>query len=108
MADNTFIQKLQEKRSKYNYADQARTQAASLKQLSAGIYTEEERFVYELLQNAVDAFVDTNETSLRIRIEIKDNVLCFMHNGAPFSERDIEGLCDVGRSNKASDDKASN
>lgn len=103
-----FIGDLQKKRSNYNYADQARTQAESLKQLSAGIYTEEERFVYELLQNAVDAFVDTKESTLNVKIEIKNSVLCFMHNGAQFSERDIEGLCDVGRSNKSSNDKASN
>lgn len=103
-----FIETLQKKRSDYNYADQARTLAESLKQLSAGIYTEEERFVYELLQNAVDAFVETGEETLNIKIEIKNGVLCFMHNGEQFSERDIEGLCDVGRSNKSSDEKVSN
>lgn len=100
--EESFINRLQKQRSAYNYASQVRTQAESLKQLSAGIYTEEERFVYELLQNAVDAYIDTNYHLLDIRIEIKDDMLCFMHNGAPFSERDIEGLCDVGKSNKAS------
>ncbi len=103
-----FIENLQKKRSNYNYADQARTQAESLKQLSAGIYTEEERFVYELLQNAVDAFIDTDEKVLNVKIQIKGGILCFMHNGAKFTERDIEGLCDVGRSNKSSNDQASN
>ncbi len=103
-----FIEGLQKKRSNYNYADQARTQAESLKQLSAGIYTEEERFVYELLQNAVDAFIDTDEKALNVQIDIKGDVLCFKHNGAQFSERDIEGLCDVGRSNKSSNEQVSN
>lgn len=103
-----FIKNLQKKRSNYNYADQARTQAESLKQLSAGIYTEEERFVYELLQNAVDAFIETEEETLNIKIEIKNDILCFMHNGEHFSEKDIEGLCDVGRSNKSSNDHVSN
>ena len=103
-----FIKKLQIQRSDYKYASQARTQAESLKQLSAGIYTEEERFVYELLQNAVDAFVETRNSCLNIKISIKDNILCFMHNGSAFSERDIEGLCDVGHSNKADNDKSTN
>lgn len=103
-----FIETLQKKRSDYKYADQARTLAESLKQLSAGIYTEEERFVYELLQNAVDAYIETGEETLNIKIEIKNGILCFMHNGEQFSERDIEGLCDVGRSNKSSNEKVSN
>lgn len=103
-----FIQQLQKQRSEYKYASQARTQAESLKQLSAGIYTEEERFIYELLQNAVDAYIDTDNTMLDVRIEVKDDMLCFMHNGAPFSKLDIEGLCDVGKSNKAQNDSSTN
>lgn len=103
-----FLTRLQTQRSDYKYPSQARTQAESLKQLSAGIYTEEERFIYELLQNAVDAFIDTSNESLHIKIEIINNTLCFMHNGAPFSEKDIESLCDVGNSNKATDAKVTN
>lgn len=103
-----FIKNLQIQRSDYKYASQARTQAESLKQLSAGIYTEEERFVYELLQNAVDAFVDTKNKYLNIKIYIRGNILCFMHNGSAFSEKDIEGLCDVGNSNKADNGSSTN
>lgn len=105
---DSFIKKLQRERCAYGNAGLVRTQAESLKQLSAGIYTEEERFVYELLQNAVDAYVDTDSSELRILIEVKDDILCFMHNGAPLNERDIEGLCDIGKSNKASGEQASN
>lgn len=103
-----FLNNLQKRTSDYKYAEQAIDYAAALKQLSEGIYTEEERFVYELLQNAVDAYIDTNNSKLIIKIAIIDNVLCFMHNGAPFSEKDIEGLCGVGRSNKASGNKLTN
>lgn len=103
-----FLNNLQKRTSDYKYAEQAIDYAAALKQLSEGIYTEEERFVYELLQNAVDAYIDTNNSKLIIKIAIIDNVLCFMHNGAPFSEKDIEGLCGVGRSNKASGSKLTN
>lgn len=106
--NRSFIRNLQKQKCAYGNAGLVRTQAESLKQLSAGIYTEEERFVYELLQNAVDAYIDTSNNLLDVHIDIKGDMLCFMHNGAPFSERDIEGLCDVGRSNKASDEKQSN
>lgn len=103
-----FIRQLQIQRSDYKYASQARTQSESLKQLSAGIYTEEERFVYELLQNAVDAFIETQNRCLNIVISIKEDILCFKHNGSPFSQKDIEGLCDVGQSNKAENTNSTN
>lgn len=101
----SFLSELQRKRTDYNYASQARTQAQSLNLLSSGIYTEEERFVYELLQNAIDAFVDVEGESLKIRVEIRDNYLLFMHNGAAFTEADIEGLSDVGNGSKAANVK---
>lgn len=99
----SFINELKKKRSKYLNPDQACTQAQSLNLLSSGIYTEEERFVFELLQNAVDAYNDLG--SLKVKILLYDNYLVFMHNGDKFTMRDIEGLCDVGNGNKMSDIK---
>lgn len=101
---DNFISTLRKKKSDYNNPDQATTQEQSLIQLSSGIYTEEERFVFELLQNAVDAFDEANEY-LDIKIIIKDGYLVLMHNGEAFSKRDIEGLCDVGNGNKMKDAK---
>lgn len=97
-----FIQGLQTRRSNYNHPDQATSQANSLVLLSSGIYTEEERFIFELLQNAVDAHDNVNGL-LDVKILLKADYLIFMHNGAAFSERDIEGLCDVGNGNKMKD-----
>lgn len=77
--------------------------ANSLDLLSSGIYTEEERFIFELLQNAVDAF--SNNAELNIRILVEDEYIIFMHNGASFSKRDIEGICSVGNGNKTNDIK---
>lgn len=56
--------------------------------------------MYELLQNAVDAFEDAKDDCLQIRIVCRDGYIVFMHNGTPFSERDIVGLCSVGNGNK--------
>lgn len=99
-----FIQNLQKKRCNYNHPDQATSQANSLILLSSGIYTEEERFIFELLQNAVDAHNDSSGT-LYVKMLIMGNYFVFMHNGDAFTERDIEGLCDVGNGNKMQDVK---
>lgn len=99
---SNFIQTLQKKRCNYNHPDQATSQANSLILLSSGIYTEEERFVFELLQNAVDAHNDVFGI-LNVRMMIEGGYFVFMHNGDAFTERDIEGLCDVGNGNKMQD-----
>ncbi|MDY5858864.1 MAG: hypothetical protein SPK09_06540, partial [Porphyromonas sp.] len=101
----SFISNLQRKRANYNCVEQARTQAKSLNLLSSGIYTEEERFIYELLQNAIDSFQDTAEAKLKVSIEVQGNYLVFSHNGKPFSENDVIGLCDVGNGSKEGDAK---
>ena len=100
-----FIKKLQRERTDYKYSSQVRTISRSLLQLSQGIYTEPERFVYELLQNAVDAFSDTNQSSLEILIKTENERFIFMHNGNPFSEKDVEGISDVGNGTKTNDSK---
>ena len=99
-----FISNLQKKRCNYNHPDQATSQANSLILLSSGIYTEEERFVFELLQNAVDAHNDES-SCLNVKMIIKEGFFIFLHNGEAFTERDIEGLCDVGNGNKMKDVK---
>lgn len=96
-----IIKKLVELYTEGTHPNVATTVSQSLNQLSSGIYTEEERFIFELLQNAVDAF--SGENTLSVKIAIKGNYLVFMHNGAPFSARDVEGLCDVGNGNKQKD-----
>lgn len=98
-----YLKNLQWTKSKYANPTQANTQAKSLDLLSSGIYTEDERFIFELLQNAVDAY--NGSSCLNVRIVLIDNYLVFMHNGDEFLERDIEGLCDVGYGNKMADVK---
>lgn len=91
----SFIQELYKKRSNYSDPDQSTMQENSLEKLSSGIYTEGERFIFELLQNAVDAH--SNNDCLDVSILIQDGYLIFMHNGDAFSNDDIEGICFVGR-----------
>lgn len=91
----SFIQNLSKKRSNYSDPDQATMQENSLEKLSSGIYTEGERFIFELLQNAVDAH--STSDCLNVSICIQDGYLVFMHNGDAFTNEDIEGICFVGR-----------
>lgn len=97
-----LIKKLVDRYLLHTHPDVATTVEQSLIQLSSGIYTEDERFIFELLQNAVDAFNNQNKI-LDIKIVIEGQYIIFMHNGDVFSERDMEGLCDIGNGNKTDD-----
>ena len=90
----TFIQELYKKRSNYSDPDLATMQENCLEKLSSGIYTEGERFIFELLQNAVDAHSASD--CLNVSICIQEGYLVFMHNGDAFTNEDIEGICFVG------------
>ncbi len=101
---SSLIAELEKRYTEHTTPDVATTVAQSLIQLSSGIYTEEERFIFELLQNAVDAY-NPQGSCLDIKILIQGEYLVFMHNGEAFSDRDIEGLCDIGNGNKSKDVK---
>ena len=102
---NKVIERIYKRTTEYSHPSQATTTANALDLLSSGIYTEEERFIFELLQNAVDSFDGNDDRELCIKIVLTDDQLIFMHNGTPFSERDLEGLCDIGNGNKMNDDQ---
>lgn len=54
---------------------------------------DKKRWVWELIQNAKDSISkDPNRSSVDIEIEIKDNVVKFIHNGAPFTYKARLGL----------------
>lgn len=102
---NNLLKELVERYTIKTNPDVATTVEQGLMQLSSGIYTEEERFIFELLQNAVDSYDENTNIILKINIMIEDDYLVFMHNGATFSSRDIEGICDIGNGNKSKDTK---
>jgi len=49
------IEELSSKNTDYKFPEQAINQAESLKSLSSDLYTDNIRFIYELIQNADDA-----------------------------------------------------
>ena len=58
------------------------------------LYTDKSHFVYELLQNAEDA----EATSIKF-LQYPDR-LEVMHDGRPFTAENLQGLCDIGKSDK--------
>ena len=58
------------------------------------LYTDKSHFVYELLQNAEDA----EAKSIKF-IQYPDRLEVF-HDGKPFTSANLQGLCDIGKSDK--------
>lgn len=103
MKEENIINNLKKLKSDYTSPESAQDQANSLESLSSDIYTDNTRFIYELLQNADDA--SSNSGKLDVLITIKDNFLTLSHQGEKFSEIDIESICSVGDGNKRGDEK---
>ena len=61
------------------------------------LYSDRTHFVYELLQNAEDA-----EAS-RVEIALYSDRLEVLHDGKPFDEKDVRGICGVGEGTKPED-----
>ena len=61
------------------------------------LYSDRTHFVYELLQNAEDA-----EAS-RVDITLYSDRLEVLHDGKPFDEKDVWGICGVGEGTKPED-----
>ena len=61
------------------------------------LYTDRTHFVFELLQNAEDAGAS------RILFRLFNDRLEVTHNGRPFNELDVRGVCGVGEGTKAED-----
>lgn len=58
------------------------------------LYTDKSHFVYELLQNAEDAGAS------QIKFVQYQDHLEVLHDGHPFSLENLQGLCDIGKSDK--------
>lgn len=57
-------------------------------------YSDRTHFIYEILQNAEDA------DAKHIRFSLERDRLLVFHNGRPFNEKDIEGVCGIASGTK--------
>lgn len=60
-------------------------------------YSERTHFIYETIQNAEDA------KATKIRFQLFPDRLEILHNGRPFNEKDIRGICSIAAGTKAED-----
>lgn len=58
----------------------------------------DDRFVYELLQNADDQPEEDKSVSVKLQL-LKEHLL-FMHNGRAFDTDDVDSICSIGDSTK--------
>ena len=65
------------------------------------LYTETERFIYELIQNADDYPLSKHGVS--VEIEMLENTLLFMHNGQFFLRENVDAICAAAKSTKKQD-----
>ena len=61
------------------------------------LYPDRTHFIYELLQNAEDV------KATSVKFLLHPDRLEFEHNGRPFNEADVRGICGVGEGTKAED-----
>jgi hypothetical protein len=70
------------------------------------LYEEKTHFIFELLQNAEDAIAkrpDATGGHGKVRFCLFPDRLECWHNGQPFDEADVVGICGMGRSTKRED-----
>ena len=61
------------------------------------LYSERTHFIFELIQNAEDA------GATEVAFELFADRLEVRHDGRPFTEADVRGVCGVGKSGKSAD-----
>jgi hypothetical protein len=61
------------------------------------LYSERTHFIFELIQNAEDA------VATELSFELFEDRLELRHDGRPFTEADVRGVCGVGKSGKSGD-----
>jgi len=100
MNKEEFINNLNYKRSTFIDPDQAEMLANLLDTVSSDIFSESQRFIFELIQNADDAaLTDCNE----IHFDFYSHSLIVSHQGKSFDEADIYGITNAGKGTKAAD-----
>jgi Domain of unknown function (DUF3883) len=89
----------------FNETGQSRRDAANLSsaliKIAGDLYTETERFIFEILQNA-DDFPSESE-KVAIQFVLLNEHLLILHDGKPFSEKEVEAISSIGDSTKSQD-----
>ena len=93
----TVIENIQNKNSHFKHISQAQEYFSLLDIISSDIYSDENRFIIELLQNCDDSSTKLNTLNLNIYFNDVKNRIIFSYNGSPFTEQDVWAICSSGK-----------
>jgi len=79
----------------------AATIASQLRLNELELYTQTERFIFELLQNADDMPVERKK--VKVKMELLDDYFLFLHDGKFFDRNDVRAIADAAQSTKSRD-----
>lgn len=99
--ETNFIDNLRNRKTNFPAPEEAIDKANACNLLSRDIYTDNTRFLYELLQNADDASCKSG--ALKFQIDFIEDYMIVSHEGKPFNEDDIESICSIGDGSKSAD-----
>lgn len=100
MTPKAFLDGLHAENADFTSDKQAKKMANLLNVVSSDIYSESQRFVFELIQNADDA---SNGGENMVHFNFLNDSVIISHNGKPFDEKDIASISDAGDSTKTAD-----
>lgn len=100
-SDESFIKNIFLKHGKSPHDASTIARQLSLNELE--LYTESERFIFELIQNADDMPNEKHSGIVSVEFVLTEDFLIFMHNGSPFFRENVEAICDAGKSTKSLD-----
>ena len=107
---NSFVNRLENEKLVRKIFDEtgatkrdAKIMANALISIMGDLYSEgDERFIFELLQNADDQPQD-NQHLVSVKLNALYDYLIFTHSGKPFSKEDVESISSIGDSTKKND-----
>ena len=101
MTTKEFIETIRNRKTTFPAPEEAIDKANACNALSRDIYTDNTRFIYELLQNADDASCKLGQ--LTFYLEFIGDYLIVSHKGKAFDEIDVASICSIGDGRKAAD-----
>lgn len=60
------------------------------------VFEDSNRFIFELIQNADDAPVQSGVANIKVEIRLLEKYLIFSHTGKHFTKEDVKGISDLG------------
>ncbi len=102
--DDKFYEAIRSKKEK-EYGTEIKNYG---KTLLSDIYSDRTHFIYEIIQNAEDAYSNlldiSNCNNNTISFKLYSDRLEIIHYGKPFDEKDIKSICHIAKGTKSDDD----